>query len=63
MQRAAAGSDPIFFAFEESPSQIIRNLRSIGIDFSQWVEKGLLKFHAERPYGLWLEAIWRPWKK
>jgi circadian clock protein KaiC len=44
----------IFFAFEESPAQIIRNMRSIGIDLEPWVGKGLLKFHAERPsvYGL-----------
>jgi len=44
----------IFFAFEESPAQIIRNMRSIGIDLEPWVRKGLLKFHAERPsvYGL-----------
>lgn len=48
------GERSVFFAFEESPSQIIRNMGSIGIDLQQWVEKGLLKFHAERPtvYGL-----------
>jgi circadian clock protein KaiC len=45
-----------FFAFEESPSQIIRNMRSIGIDLQQWVGKGLLKFHAERPTVYGLEA-------
>jgi circadian clock protein KaiC len=43
-----------FFAFEESEAQIVRNMRSIGIDLEQWVKKGLLRFHAERPsvYGL-----------
>jgi circadian clock protein KaiC len=48
------GERSVFFAFEESPSQIIRNMRSIGIDLQQWVEKGLLRFCAERPtvYGL-----------
>ncbi len=50
------GERSIFFAFEESPSQIIRNMRSIGIDLQQWVEKGLLKFHAERPTVYGLEA-------
>jgi circadian clock protein KaiC len=50
------GERCIFFAFEESPSQIIRNMRSIGIDLGQWVEKGLLKFHAERPTVYGLEA-------
>lgn len=38
-----------FFAFEESPSQLLRNMRSIGLDLNQWVEKGLLRFHATRP--------------
>jgi len=44
----------IYFAFEESEAQIIRNTRSVGIDLEPWVTKGLLKFHAERPsvYGL-----------
>jgi circadian clock protein KaiC len=48
------GERCIFFAFEESSAQIIRNMRSIGIDLDPWVRKGLLKFHAERPsvYGL-----------
>jgi circadian clock protein KaiC len=39
----------IYFAFEESPQQIIRNMRSIGIDLEQHVEKGYLLFHASRP--------------
>jgi circadian clock protein KaiC len=50
------GEQSVFFAFEESPSQIIRNMRSIGINLQQWVEKGLLKFHAERPTVYGLEA-------
>jgi circadian clock protein KaiC len=39
----------LYFAFEESPSQIIRNMRSIGIHLQHWVDKGLLQFHAQRP--------------
>ena len=50
------GERSVFFAFEESPSQIIRNMRSIGIDLQQWVGKGLLHFHAERPTVYGLEA-------
>ena len=48
------GNKCLFFAFEESPKQIIRNMRSIGIDLKPWVDKGLLKFHSTRPtlYGL-----------
>jgi circadian clock protein KaiC len=44
----------LFFTFEESPSQLMRNMRSIGIDLEPWVKKGLLQFHATRPtlYGL-----------
>jgi circadian clock protein KaiC len=50
------GERSVFFAFEESPSQIIRNMHSIGIDLQQWVKKGLLQFHAERPTVYGLEA-------
>lgn len=48
------GKRVLFFSFEESPAQIIRNKRSIGIDLEQWVNNGLLKFHTMRPtlYGL-----------
>ena len=46
------GERCLFFAFEESPQQIVRNMRSIGIDLDPWVRKGLLQFHAARPtYG------------
>ncbi|MCX5883554.1 MAG: circadian clock protein KaiC, partial [Deltaproteobacteria bacterium] len=43
------GERCLYFAFEESPSQIIRNMSSIGMDLSRWVKKGLLKFHSVRP--------------
>jgi circadian clock protein KaiC len=39
----------IYFATEESPDLIVRNMRSIGIDLSAWVKKGLLRFDATRP--------------
>jgi circadian clock protein KaiC len=44
----------LYFAFEESPGQIIRNMRSIGVDLEPWRKKGLLEFHAMRStlYGL-----------
>jgi circadian clock protein KaiC len=46
------GERCLYFAFEESPKQIVRNMRSIGIDLEPWVNKGLLQFHAARPtYG------------
>jgi circadian clock protein KaiC len=43
------GERALYFSFEESPSQIIRNMRSIGIDLEPWVQKGLLQFQANRP--------------
>jgi circadian clock protein KaiC len=46
------GERCLYFAFEESPRQVVRNMRSIGIDLEPWVRKGLLQFHAARPtYG------------
>jgi circadian clock protein KaiC len=48
------GERALYVALEESQSQIVRNLRSIGIDLERWVKRGLLSFHAARPtvYGL-----------
>ena len=48
------GERCIYFALEESPAQIVRNMRSLGIDLQRWVDKGLLRFQANRPslYGL-----------
>jgi circadian clock protein KaiC len=43
------GEKCLYFAFEESPAQIVRNMRSIGIDLEPWVDAGLLKFEAARP--------------
>jgi len=46
------GERCLYFAFEESPRQVVRNMRSIGIDLEPWIRKGLLQFHAARPtYG------------
>jgi circadian clock protein KaiC len=49
----------IYFAMEESPSQIIRNMRSIGIDLQKHVDKGFLIFNASRPnlYGLEMHLV------
>ena len=53
------GERCLYFAFEESPSQIIRNMNSIGLDLTKWVKKGLLKFHSARPslYGLEMHLL------
>jgi circadian clock protein KaiC len=39
----------LYFAFEESPQQIIRNMRSIGINLQEHVDNGYLEFNASRP--------------
>ena len=51
----ARGEKCLFFSFEESPNQIVRNMRSIGVDLHRWVDKGLLHFHASRPTAFGLE--------
>ena len=51
---ARRGERTLFFAFEESPNQILRNMLSIGLRLDPWVKRGVLRFHAARPtlYGL-----------
>lgn len=49
------GERALYITFEESPSQIIRNMRSIGIDLETWIQKGLLRFQANRPTSAGLE--------
>ena len=48
------GERVLFFSFEESPNQIIRNTHSIGLRLEPLVKRGLLRFHSARPslYGL-----------
>ena len=43
------GETVLFFSFEESKSEIYRNMASVGLDVSGWVDRGLLHFHCERP--------------
>src|ERR1700677_245049 len=51
---ALRGERVLFFSFEESPNQIIRNMHSIGLRLKPFVDRGLLRFHSARPslYGL-----------
>ena len=48
------GERCLYFSFEESQGQLIRNMRSIGLNLDQWVKKNLLQFHSSRAtfYGL-----------
>jgi circadian clock protein KaiC len=53
------GERCLYFSFEESAPQIIRNMRSIGLDLAPWVEQGLLQFHSSRPslHGLEMHLV------
>jgi circadian clock protein KaiC len=50
------GERSLYFAFEESPSQILRNMSSVGIDLQRWINKGLLHIAAARPTAVGLEG-------
>ena len=45
----ARGERALFFSFEESPDQLVRNMRSIGVDLQRWIDSGLLQVEAVRP--------------
>lgn len=49
----------LYFAFEESPQQIIRNMNSIGLNLQQHIDSRLLQFHASRPtiHGLEMHLV------
>ncbi len=51
-----AGERCLYFAFEESADQIMRNMGSIGIALAPWKERGLLRFHSSRPTFSGLES-------
>jgi circadian clock protein KaiC len=43
------GERALYFAFEESPDQIVRNMRSVGMNLTPYIQSGLLRFEAARP--------------
>lgn len=51
----ARGERALFVSFEESPAQLVRNMRSVGIDLQRWVDDGLLRIEAERSTAMGLE--------
>ncbi len=51
----ARGERCVSFSFEESPDQMVRNMRSVGIDLGRWIDKGLLRVQAARPTAFGLE--------
>jgi circadian clock protein KaiC len=52
----ARGENALFVSFEESPGQIVRNMRSVGIDLQHWIDAGLLRLWGERATAFGLEA-------
>ncbi|MBX3319428.1 MAG: circadian clock protein KaiC [Nitrospira sp.] len=46
----ARGERCLYFLFEESQQQILRNMSSIGLDLRRWMTRGLLRYHAARPH-------------
>ena len=50
------GERCLYFLFEESPQQMVRNMRAAGIDLQPWVDSHLLQFHADRPSRFGLET-------
>jgi circadian clock protein KaiC len=50
------GERALWILFEESPAQVLRNMRSLGLDLQPWVEAGLLRIWAARPSAFGLEA-------
>ena len=43
------GERALLFAYEESGSQLLRNMQSIGLDLGRWQRDGLLRIDASRP--------------
>jgi circadian clock protein KaiC len=56
---AQRGERCLYLAFEESPSQLMRNMRSIGVDLEPLVKKGVLAIHSSRPtlHGLEMHLV------
>ena len=54
-----AGERSLMFSFEESPSQLLRNMRSVGVELQPFIDKGLLRVVANRPslFGLEMHLV------
>ena len=58
-ESARRGERVLYLAFEESPNQLMRNMRSVGVDLEPFVKKGLIRIHASRPtlFGLEMHLV------
>ena len=55
VERCRRGERCLYVSYEESPGQLIQNMRSVGFDLEQWTTKGLLKIVSTRPAFFGLE--------
>jgi circadian clock protein KaiC len=53
------GERVLYYTFEESPDQVLRNMSSIGIDLKSWIDQELLRFNAVHPlmYGMEMHLV------
>ena len=58
-ETAKNGERVLYLAFEESPAQLMRNMRTIGLELEPLVKKGLVRIHASRPtlFGLEMHLV------
>ncbi len=49
LETCRRGERCLYFAFEESPAQLTRNMRSVGLDLQPYIDQGLLRIEASRP--------------
>jgi circadian clock protein KaiC len=59
LETAKRGERVLYLAFEESPKQLMRNMKSIGVDLEPYVKKGLVHLDASRPtlFGLEMHLV------
>jgi circadian clock protein KaiC len=59
LESAKRGERVLYLAFEESPAQLMRNMRSIGVELEPFVKKGVIRMHASRPtvFGLEMHLV------
>jgi len=58
-ESARRGERCLYLAFEESPKQLMRNMRTIGVNLEPYVKKGTLRLHSSRPtlHGLEMHLV------
>ena len=55
VEQCKKGERCLYVSYEESPGQLIQNMRSVGFDLEKWTKKGILKIVSTRPAFFGLE--------